>query len=279
MSAAALSPPADTLALCARAIVCAPSPQTKIDMAHATAQAWFEGRLSRGMRTQSTIMPDRPGRPERPQLLMPRDMPRRAMGGTSGKVAHVHALAHIELNAIDLTWDLVGRFFDAPAPRSFLDDFVQVGLEEAKHTQMLMGRLADLDSYYGALPAHDGLWQSAQITGHSVLARTAIIPLVLEARGLDVTPSIIEKARSAGDHETAAMLEVIYNDEKTHVAKGLRWFRHFCALEGREPMATFQMLVRLHFRGGIKPPFNEAARAEAGLVPCYYKPLLPLGGA
>lgn len=267
-----------TLAASARAIVATPDLDEKVRLAHATAKAWFARALSVGLRATEAPMPDRPGRPPRPILLPPRDMPRRAAGGTSGKIALVHSLAHIELNAVDLTWDMIGRFYDAPAPRSFLDDFVQVGLEEAKHFSLLRQRLAELGAAYGDLPAHDGLWQAAQETGHAVLARVAIIPLVLEARGLDVTPSMMEKARAAGDAATADILDVIYRDEKRHVAFGLRWFRYFCALEGRELEPTFHDLVRRHFRGGLKPPFNDQARSEAGLTPGFYKPLAPING-
>lgn len=218
-------------------------------------------------------MPDAPGRPARPRLLPPRDMPRRSIGGTTGRVSMVHALAHIELNAIDLAWDIVGRFCRLDLPRSFFDDWVRVGLEEAKHFTLLERRLTTLGSTYGALPAHDGLWQAARETQYGLAARLALIPLVFEARGLDVTPGLIAKAERAGDDETAAALRIIYRDEKFHVACGAKWFRFLCDRDGIPPEATFHDLVRRHFRGSLKPPFNDKARAEAGLTPGFYRPL------
>jgi uncharacterized ferritin-like protein (DUF455 family) len=154
---------------------------------------------------------------------------------------------------------------------------VQVGLEEAKHFRLLADRLEALDSFYGDLPAHDGLWQSSQATGHDLLARLAVVPLVLEARGLDVTPATIDKMRAAGDEPSARILEIIYRDEKRHVAFGARWFRHLCEREGRPLEATFHALVRTNFRGSLKPPFNDKARSEAGLTPGFYRPLAALG--
>ncbi|WP_165644701.1 ferritin-like domain-containing protein, partial [Oharaeibacter diazotrophicus] len=225
-------------------------------------------------------MPARPGRPERPILVPPSEMPRRTRGGGAGagKLALVHALAHIELNAVDLTWDLVGRFVDAEVPRSFFDDWVQVGLEEAKHFRLLDRRLGELGAAYGDLPAHDGLWQAAESTGHDLTARLAVIPLVLEARGLDVTPGMADNLRRNGDDDTAAILDVIYRDEKRHVAFGSKWFRFLCDRERRAPEPTFHALVRTCFRGALKPPFNDRARAEAGLTPGFYKPLARISG-
>jgi len=223
-------------------------------------------------------MPDRPGRPKKPELLPPRDMPKRAMGGEAGRIALIHSLAHIELNAVDLTWDLVGRFAHVPMPRSFFDDWVTVGLEEAKHFSLLAQRLSDLGAAYGDLPAHDGLWQAAQATGHDLAARLAVIPLVLEARGLDITPPMIEKAERIGDTATASILRIIYRDEKRHVAFGAKWFRYLCDRGGIDPERRFQDLVRRHFKGGLKPPFNDRARSEAGLTPGFYRPLVRLVG-
>ncbi|MEM8627502.1 MAG: ferritin-like domain-containing protein, partial [Pseudomonadota bacterium] len=173
-------------------------------------------------------------------------------------------------------WDLIAR---APrsAPRAMLHDFVRVAVEEAKHFDLLQRRLTVLGSHYGALPAHDGLWQAAQSAGDNYLARVAIIPLVLEARGLDVSPGMIRQLESARDQDSARILTIIYDDEKRHVAFGLKWFRHFCA-RGQLPLEpTFHRLIRTHFRGAIRPPFNDAARAQAGLAPGFYKPLAAFG--
>ncbi|WP_321340911.1 ferritin-like domain-containing protein [Breoghania sp.] len=261
----------------AAAIVACPDTSEKVRLAYQLAGDWF-GRTLSLRATGRLDLPERPGRPEHPVLLPPRDMPKRAVGGTRGRIALLHSLAHIELNAVDLTWDLVARFAGEPMPRSFFDDWVQVGLEEAKHFSMLERRLHELDAAYGDLPAHDGLWQAAAETGQSLAARLAIIPLVLEARGLDITPPMIEKARANEDEGTAKILETIYRDEKRHVAFGAKWFRFVCDRERVRPEPLFQKLVRKHFRGALKPPFNDRARSEAGLTPGFYKPLASLVG-
>ncbi len=249
----------------------------KTDLAYRTAKLWFAGSLGMGS-IDTRLLPAEPGRPSEPELIAPSRMPRRSKSGLKGRVALLHALAHIELNAVDLTWDMIARSASYRLPRSYYDNWVQVGLEEAKHFRMLSERLADLGSYYGALPAHAGLWEAAQSTGTDLTARLAIIPLVLEARGLDVTPSTVRALEEAGDEDSAAILRTIYHDEKKHVAFGAKWFRYLCDMDRKKPEPTFQTLVRRHFRGAIKPPTNDRARAEAGLTPGFYKPLMPLTG-
>ncbi len=261
----------------ARKIVAECDTSAKVRLAKATAKAWYAGRLSLGNLSDRTEMPDRPGRPDKPELLPPRQMPKRTTGGVRGRVALLHSLAHIELSAVDMTWDLVGRFVRAPVPTAFFDDWVQVGLEEAKHFDLLDKRLHALGAAYGDHPAHDGLWQAAQATKDSLLARVAIVPLVLEARGLDVGPPMQASLEAAGDTASAAILAIIYRDEKRHVAFGAKWFRFLCEREKLQPEPTFHALVRQHFRGPIKPPFNDKARAEAGLTPGFYKPLSGVG--
>lgn len=271
------APPSRSLVDAARAIVATPDLDTKVRLAYRTSKAWFAHGLSLGALSDPAGMPDRPGRPERPELKAPRDMPRRSTGGSKGRIALLHALAHIELNAVDMTWDLVGRFAHADVPRTFFDNWVQVGLEEAKHFELLSRRLVELGSWYGELPAHDGLWQAAQATGHDLTARIAVVPLVLEARGLDVTPATIDSLVAAGDTASAAILDIIYRDEKRHVAFGAKWFRHLCDRQGVPPEPTFHALVRANFRGSLKPPFNDRARSEAGLTPGFYRPLVAVG--
>lgn len=266
-----------SLAAAAAAIVAAPDPGEKVRLAQASADAWLGRRLSSGPTILAAAMPERPGRPAKPDLLPPRAMPRRSTQGAKGRIALLHSLAHIELNAVDMTWDLVGRFLHVPMPLSYLDDWVRVGLDEARHFEIVARRLAQLGAAYGDLPAHDGLWQAAQATGDSLLARIAVVPLVLEARGLDVSPGLIESLIRSGDEQSAAVIAVIYRDEKRHVAVGARWFRFLCDREGLVPEPTFHALVRKHFRGSIKPPFNDAARSEAGLTPGFYKPLAAIG--
>ncbi len=217
---------------------------------------------------------ERPARPGRPELRAPRDMPRRRTGSTvEGRTALLHALAHIELNAIDLAWDLIARFGDEGLPREFFDDWVAVADDEARHFQLLCQRLADFGCDYGDLPAHDGLWQAAQDTAHDLLARLSVVPMVLEARGLDVTPAMISRMKKFGDDKTAAILETIYGDEIRHVAVGRKWFVRLCEKRMLDPIPTWQRLVRSHFQGQIKPPFNREARDLAGLPPTFYEPV------
>ena len=234
------------------------------------AEAWRAGQLDWAF---DAPPPARPARPAQPELLPPNRMPKRGKAGSeAARLALLHALAHIELNAIDLAWDLLARF-GAEMPRGFADDWVRVADEEALHFLLLEKRLRDLGSCYGALPAHDGLWEAAQVTAHDVVARLAVVPQVLEARGLDVTPQTIERLERAEDPESAAILARIYRDEIGHVAAGNRWFRHMCDVLGKPPAETFHEAVRRYFRGGLKPPFNDPARLEAGLSPEFYEPL------
>jgi uncharacterized ferritin-like protein (DUF455 family) len=217
--------------------------------------------------------PARPARPERPLLQPPRDMKRRRnLGSLAGRIALIHALAHIELNAIDLGWDIVARFSGEPLPTQFFDDWVGVAVEEADHFALLAARLAALGAAYGDLPAHDGLWEAAADTAHDLLARLAVVPLVLEARGLDVTPEMMRRLERAGDSESAAILGRIYTDEIGHVAVGARWFALLCAARGLDPAAIFRDRVARHFTGALKPPFNHAAREAAGLPSEFYAP-------
>lgn len=233
---------------------------------------WHERRLS--LRSPlDALAPLRPGRPAKPELVPPTQVMRRSLNSQRGRIAMLHAIAHIELNAVDLALDIVARFASSPMPQSFFDGWMQVAFEEAKHFNLVRQRLQALDADYGDLPAHDGLWQAAHDTRNDLTARLAVVPLILEARGLDVTPSLRAKMREVGDHDSAAVLDVIYEDEKKHVAIGAKWFRFICAREGKNPAETFKLLVRSNFRGGLKPPFNDLARAAAGLTPTFYRSL------
>jgi uncharacterized ferritin-like protein (DUF455 family) len=201
---------------------------------------------------------------------MPR---RRHFGSAAGRIALLHALAHIELNAIDLAWDLVVRFRGEPLPHEFCDDWAAVAVEEARHFEWLTARLADFGARYGDLPAHDGLWDAAAATADDPIARLAVVPLVLEARGLDVTPQRAERLERAEDRPSADLLRRIFDDEIGHVAVGVRWFERLCRARGLVPETTFHTAVRRSFRGELKPPFNHAARAAAGLPTGWYEPL------
>lgn len=242
----------------------------KADRAQKVGAAWAAGALSFAFGEAPPS--DRPARPERPELRLPRDMPRRRAGGEKGRFALLHSLAHIELNAIDLAFDMVARFGPGQ-PRDFTSDWINVGSEEGKHFNLLNDRLKALSGTYGDLPAHDGLWDAAFATRHDLLARLAVVPMVLEARGLDVTPPMIDKLIRAGDQASAEILGIIYEDEKGHVAAGSRWFASEIASQKLDAEATFHDLVRRYFKGDLKRPFNDAARAAAGLSSGLYEPL------
>ena len=203
-----------------------------------------------------------PGRPERPRLVHARDLPKRGFGTPEGLAAFVHAIAHIEFNAIDLAWDAVYRYRGMPA--KFYEDWVAVANDEARHFTMLRARLASMGRDYGDFDAHNGLWEMAEKTAHDGLARMALVPRVLEARGLDVTPGMIVKLRQLGDDATADVLEVILREEVAHVAAGSRWFRWHCAQRGLEPQSTFKALLADYARAVLYGPFNREARLEAG---------------
>lgn len=254
------------------AAVLATDVDRKTGLAQHVATRWFARSLS----LRSPLdpgLPERPGRPAKPDLIPPKNVEKRSLHTLRGRIALLHSIAHIELNAVDLALDIVARFATERVPNSFFDGWMQVAFEEAKHFRLVRKRLQDLGADYGDLPAHDGLWQAAHATRDDLTARLAVVPLILEARGLDVTPALQAKMRETGDLESAAVLDIIYNDEKGHVAVGAKWFRFLCARERRDPAATFQQLVRSNFRGPLKAPFNDIARAEAGLTPSFYRAL------
>jgi uncharacterized ferritin-like protein (DUF455 family) len=259
-----------SIAGAARDVLLTAEPRDKIFIARAVARQWRQGRLRWSF---DVAMPDEPARPERPDRLPANRMPKRGRAGSErARIAMLHALAHIEYGAIDLAFDMVGRFGDG-APRGFVDDWLKVGADEALHFALLMRRLRALGSCYGALPAHDGLWEAAGVTAHDRLARLAVVPMILEARGLDVTPATVARFEAAGDALSARILNRIYQDEIAHVATGVRWFQYFCAEQRFERAAHWQSLVRRHFKGSLKPPFNDSARNAAGLTTDFYSAL------
>ncbi len=206
--------------------------------------------------------PDTPGRPSHPELVHPSRVPRRRLTTPAGRVALLHAVAHIEFNAINLALDAIARFPDLP--EAYYWDWLGVAEEEARHFMLLETRLASCNSHYGALPAHDGLWEAAMKTRHDPLLRMALVPRVLEARGLDVTPALQARLRAVGDEASADVLSVILRDEVGHVAVGDRWYRYLCAQRGWEPEQTFLQLCQRDGARPPQPPFNLAARTEAG---------------
>ncbi|MGH7031691.1 MAG: ferritin-like domain-containing protein [Stellaceae bacterium] len=260
---------AKSLTAGAVAILATPDPAAKAAAGRALAAFWAEGALPVG----DAEPPPRPSRPARPVLRPAREMPkRRNFGSLAGRTALLHALAHIELNAIDLGWDIIARFAAEAPSRAFFDDWVGVATEEAGHFELLAARLADFGAGYGDLPAHDGLWQAAAATAHDLLARLAVVPLVLEARGLDVTPRMALRLERVGDNRSAAILHHIYRQEIGHVAVGVRWFERLCRERGLAPEAVFRERVARCFKGDLKPPFNHAARRAANFPARYYEP-------
>lgn len=205
---------------------------------------------------------EEPGRPERPPLVDPAALPKRGLGSEHGRIALLHSLAHIEFNAIDLALDAVARFRGLPC--AYDAEWLGVAGDEGEHFLLLADRLESLDSHYGAHPAHDGLWTMARRTEHDVLVRMALVPRILEARGLDVAPPMIERLRHVGDYASAAILQRIYTDEITHVAVGNRWFRHVCEQRALDGAAVFRDLLRGGHSVWLRGPYNDAARLQAG---------------
>lgn len=209
-------------------------------------------------------MPDRPAWPDELELIAANRMPKRGMGSERGRIALWHSLAHIEFVAIDLALDMAGRFGRAMG-RGFVDDFLAVAADESMHFALIDRKLRLLGSHYGALPAHAGLWEAAFDTRHDVAARLAVVPMVLEARGLDVTPGMRDRMLAQGDSSGARLLQRILDDEIRHVAVGAKHFNEWCRKGGIEPENCWKTLVARHFRGVLKPPFNDSARLAAGL--------------
>lgn len=239
------------------------------------AAAWFASRKGEApaIEVGTAIPPLQPARPDQPELLSPREVPKRKPGTPAGRVALLHAVAHIELNAVDLHWDIIARFGHVPMPIGFYDDWVKCAEEESRHFEMVCDCLEQMDSHYGALSAHAGMWRAAEDTTQDLMGRLAVVPMVLEARGLDVTPGMIDIFRKAKADQAIAALEVIYAEEVAHVAYGSKWFHFLCGRENADPKEVFHKLVRRYFHGVLKPPFNEEKRAEAGLPPDFYWPL------
>ena len=246
----------------ARACLEAASPEAKLERTYEAAQAFARGELAVPENATAPEPIRMPGRPPRPKLVHPRELPRRGFGTDEGRAAFIHAVAHIEFNAIDLAWDAVYRF--RGMPRDYYADWVSVANDEARHFAMLRARLREFGRDYGNFDAHNGLWEMAEKTAHDGLARMALVPRVLEARGLDVTPGMIVKLRALGDDATVAILETILREEDAHVASGSRWYRWHCERAGVEPRARFRELLREYAGGVLHGPFNTEARIAAG---------------
>jgi uncharacterized ferritin-like protein (DUF455 family) len=256
-----------------REALLAQDPRAKVMATRQVARDWRLGRLSPAF---DVPMPDQPGRPSAPELLPPNRMPKRGKAGSArGRIALWHSLAHIEFVAIDLALDMAGRF-GAEMGTPFVGDFLRVAAEEAMHFAVIDRHLRTMGSCYGALPAHGGLWDAAYETRHDVAARLAVVPMVLEARGLDVTPAMLERVRATGDRTGARVLQRILDDEIRHVAAGVKHFVARAQASGCAPESLWKALLQKHFHGQLKEPFNDSARRSAGLPREWYAGLVPL---
>lgn len=239
-----------------------PEVATKLAIAHEAWRCHRQGTLV----LDSEAVPVQPIEaarfPAKPVLVDPRDLPKRKLNSREGRVALLHAVAHIEFSAIQLAFDHLYRFRDMP--QQYYWDWLGVAEEEAQHFELLRGRLNELDAEYGDLPAHAGLWGIAKDTAYDVLARMALVPRFMEARGLDVTPGIIAKLETIGDAASVKVLERILEEEVGHVALGSRWFHWLCAERGLAPEDSYFALVERHLKGQARGPFNVELRRQAG---------------
>lgn len=263
-----------TLTEMATAVLNTKDGREKTALSKTYAETWFAARAAgTDIAIGTSTPPLHPARPDKPELLSPRDVPRRRTESQAGRIALLHAVAHIELNAVDLHWDIIARFGHIKMPIGFYDDWVKSAAEESKHYNLVCDCLESIGSFYGALPAHAFMWQAAEDTRDDLLGRLAVVPMVLEARGLDVTPGMIALFEKAGVTQAVDALNVIYAEEVAHVAYGSKWFNFLCGRDNLDPKDVFHDLVRKYFRGALKPPFNEEKRADAGLPPDFYWPL------
>jgi uncharacterized ferritin-like protein (DUF455 family) len=233
----------------------------KVCLTRADAAHWRAGEVPLVRGGEAEVL-ENPGRPQQPRLVAPRQLHQRSLATPEGHAALIHAIAHIEFNAINLAWDAVYRFRDMP--RQFYDDWVRVADEEAYHFQLVRDHLNTLGFDYGDFDAHNGLWEMAVKTAHDPVVRMALVPRVLEARGLDVTPGIMERLARHGDEAAVKVLEIILRDEVGHVEIGSRWFHQLCAQRGMEPEATFRGLFEEYMQVRGKGPLHRSARLAAG---------------
>ncbi|EIJ42911.1 hypothetical protein BegalDRAFT_2045 [Beggiatoa alba B18LD] len=238
-------------------------PTEKVRAVRQLSAQWHTEQLSL-TEDSSALMVSLAGQPTSLKLVHPRDVPKRRVQTAQGQIALLHAIAHIEFNAINLALDAVYRF--RQLPKAFYTDWIRVAVEEAYHYELLETELNKRCCHYGDLPAHLGLWEMAVETANDVLERMALVPRVMEARGLDATPYIMQRLQQAGSAELVAILQIILQDEIGHVAIGTRWFHYLCAERGLAPTETFLTLLKKHFTGKLHRPFNLEARLTAGFT-------------
>ncbi len=250
---------ADDLRLCALQCLLITDPLEKVEQTQLLYKRWLAGELI--ISDDDLTVPDEPGRPDKPELVAPRDLPRRRNTKESGNASLLHAITHIEFNAINLGWDAVARF--PGLPHQFYDDWARVAFEESQHFTLLRDHLLTLGFDYGDFPAHSGMWDMAKKTHHDPLIRMALVPRVLEARGLDVTPKMMNKLRGNGEHRAVEILEIILKEEIGHVKIGTHWFNYFCDQRNVDSLATFKDILDNYFSGELRGPFNTEARKLA----------------
>jgi uncharacterized ferritin-like protein (DUF455 family) len=245
------------------AAILEPDTRQKCAMTEALYRNWRLGDVEVDARSPILAIDD-PGRPARPLLVDPRNLKRRSVASVGGRIILLHAFAHIEFNAINIALDAAYRFRDLP--RQYTGDWLRVAREEACHFQLLDQALVERNSYYGAFPAHRGLWDMVCKTRHDALLRMALVPRVMEARGLDVTPAMIDKFQQVGDAAAVAILKRIYRDEIEHVRIGNFWYQTLCEHRQLDPVATFRCLLDEYMGGPPRGPFNWPARIQAGFA-------------
>ncbi len=237
--------------------------EEKLEMVSKLQERWEAGELD----LSSTDKPDvavEAGRPAQPELVPPRSLPPRHFGTVEGHAALIHSITHIEFNAINLALDAIYRF--RGLPRNYYDDWITVAADEVHHFTLLRNHLRSLNYDYGDFPAHSGLWEMAKTTAHDVLVRMALVPRLLEARGLDVSPAIMQRLARYGDQQAVRILRVILRDEVNHVEIGNRWYHFLCQQREIDSLKTFGNLIRRYARNAVKGPFNRPARLEAGFA-------------
>jgi uncharacterized ferritin-like protein (DUF455 family) len=239
-------------------------PHAKADGVRRLYAAWQEDTVSLDAQFLLDGSRNIPGRPPKPELVAPRELKHRAMNTPEGRAALIHALAHIEFNAINLALDAVWRF--AGMPHEYYADWLKVAAEEALHFQLLDAHLQSLGFAYGGFAGHGSLWEMAEKTRHDVLARMALVPRTMEARGLDASPAIRNKLAQAGDQRAAEILDVILRDEIGHVMIGNRWYNALCEKRGLDPLSTYEELAESHKAPRIRGPLNTEARLAAGFT-------------
>ena len=239
------------------------SPLEKIKLSYETAELWQQQQLSLDKVTP-ILKFESPGRPEKPELVPPRELNRRKITSKEGHAALIHSICHIEFNAINLAWDAVYRFQDMPT--QFFDDWINVAKEEAYHFELLSEHLASLGYAYGDFSAHNGLWESALETAFDPMVRMALVPRVLEARGLDVTPGIVKKLKGVGDDRAVEILAIVHRDEIGHVEVGTRWFRYLCEKRELNSEEVFKDLINEYMKGRLRGPFDHDVRKRAGFT-------------